>query len=321
MNYKVYKMKFHTAVHFGNGKLTSSNYVLHADTIFSALCIEALKKGGERYLNELVQLARNNQIRISDALPFIEDTLYMPKPMLQVRKEEAGNSVIKKAYKKLKYIPIERLDTYLLGDLMPEEENNKLNEIGRKKILTKAALCHNEEAEPYGVEVFQFGDNSGLYIIIGYEEQKQLYMIEELFDFLSYTGVGGKISAGYGKFSLHTVNQTKVPKGLFERLNKEDMDRQIALSVSMAKDEELETILNQAQYMLLKRSGYIQSSVYAEMQLKKKDFFVFGPGSCFLKLFEGDIFDVSYNGKHPVYRYAKPMFIGVRKNERFFEKV
>lgn len=311
MNYKVYKMKFHTAVHFGNGKLTSSDYVLHADTIFSALCIEALKIGGEGYLNELVGLTKNNQIRISDALPFIEDTLYMPKPMLQIQKEETGNSIIKKAYKKLKYIPIEALDIYLQGDLMPEEENNKLKKIGRKKLLTKAAVCYNEEADPYGVELFQFGDDSGLYIIIGYEEQKQLFMLEELIDCLSYTGVGGKISAGYGKFSLHTISEKKIPKGLFERLNKEGMKRQITLSVSMAKDEELEIVLNQAQYMLLKRSGYIQSAAYAETQLKKKDFFMFEAGSCFLQLFEGDVFDVSHEGRHPVYRYAKPMFIGV----------
>ena len=107
------------------------------------------------------------------------------------------------------------------------------------------------------------------------------------------------------------MSEKKISENLFERLNKKNMKKQITLSVSMAKDEELEKVLEQAQYMLLKRSGYVQSAQYAETQLKKRDFFSFSPGSCFTQLFEGDVFDVSCMGKHPVYRYAKPMFIGV----------
>ena len=37
MDYKIYKLKFKTAVHFGNGMLNSSERVLRADTLFSAL--------------------------------------------------------------------------------------------------------------------------------------------------------------------------------------------------------------------------------------------------------------------------------------------
>ena len=49
---------------------------------------------------------------------------------------------------------------------------------------------------------------------------------------------------------------------------------------------------------------------YSEMHLKKHDFYVFAPGAVFENRFEGDVFDVSIHGAHPVYRYAKPMFIG-----------
>lgn len=304
-------MQFSTPVHFGNGKLTGTDYIVHADTMFSALCMEAVKCGGVAYLNELVELVKTNQIQLSDALPFIKDILYMPKPMLPVEKEENGDSVIKKAYKKLKYIPIEKLDAYLEGKLMPKEENEKFKELGSKKLVTKAALRQKQEADPYRVEVFQFGENSGLYLIVGYEEEEQLFIIEELLESLSYKGIGGKISAGYGKFSLCFMSGKKIPKELLERLNKEDMAYQITLSVSMAKKEEVEKALCGARYMLLKRSGFIQSDTYAKKQVKKKDFFAFGSGSCFTGLFEGDVFDVSYHGKHAVYRYGKPMFIGV----------
>ena len=311
MNYKIYKMQFSTPVHFGKGKLTGTDYIVHADTMFSALCIEAVKCGGEAYLNELVELVKTNQIQLSDALPFIEDTLYMPKPMLPVAKEENGDSVIKKAYKKLKYIPIEKLDTYLAGNLMPKEENEKFKDLGSKQLVTKAGLRQKQEADPYRVEVFRFRENCGLYLIVGYEKEEQLYKIEKLLEGLSFKGIGGKVSAGYGKFSLHFMSEKKIPKELLERLNQKNMTWQITLSVSMAKEEELEKALCGAKYMLQKRSGFIQSETYAANQVKKKDFFAFESGSCFSGLFEGDVFDVSYKGKHSVYRYGKPMFIGV----------
>ena len=39
--------------------------------------------------------------------------------------------------------------------------------------------------------------------------------------------------------------------------------------------------------------------------------YVFAAGSCFKNEFEGDIYDVTNGGSHPVYRYAKPLFMGV----------
>lgn len=43
MEYKAYKLKFLTGVHFGKGSLDDTSYAFCADTLFSALCIEALK--------------------------------------------------------------------------------------------------------------------------------------------------------------------------------------------------------------------------------------------------------------------------------------
>ena len=40
MEYRIYKLGFSTAVHFGSGSLTDIGNQLLADTIFSALCQE-----------------------------------------------------------------------------------------------------------------------------------------------------------------------------------------------------------------------------------------------------------------------------------------
>ena len=88
-------------------------------------------------------------------------------------------------------------------------------------------------------------------------------------------------------------------------------DRYMLLSVALPADEELENAMENASYLLEKRSGFVASSDYAEEWRKKKDLYVFTAGSCFVNCFAGDIYDVSEGGKHPVYRYAKPIFMGV----------
>ena len=86
----------------------------------------------------------------------------------------------------------------------------------------------------------------------------------------------------------------------------------LLLSSAMAKTEEdLECILEDASYLLQKRSGFIYSESYAKEQRRKKDFYSFQAGSCFKKPFSGDIFDVSDGGNHPVYRYGKAVFMEI----------
>ena len=83
------------------------------------------------------------------------------------------------------------------------------------------------------------------------------------------------------------------------------------LSVALPADEELENAMENASYLLEKRSGFVASSDYAEEWRKKKNLYVFTAGSCFCKLFcRKRSTDVSEGGKHPVYRYAKPIFMG-----------
>lgn len=42
---KIYRLHFTGGVHFGEGTLESSARTFRADTLFSALCLEALKAG------------------------------------------------------------------------------------------------------------------------------------------------------------------------------------------------------------------------------------------------------------------------------------
>ena len=98
MDYFVYKMYFSTPVHIGNGTLASSENTIMADTLFSALCCET---GNQKDIDKMVYMAKNKEFILSDAMPFIGDELYIPKPMLVIKTENEGNSILKKAFKKL----------------------------------------------------------------------------------------------------------------------------------------------------------------------------------------------------------------------------
>ena len=121
VDYKLYKLEFQNGVRFGKGNLENAELTFHADTLFSALFMEALKLGMER---EFLGYVRKNELLFSDAFPYKERRYYIPKPMISykaVKDEKKGNPVEKKRFKKMKYIPQEYLENFLKGEY-PEEE-------------------------------------------------------------------------------------------------------------------------------------------------------------------------------------------------------
>ena len=164
----------------------------------------------------------------------------------------------------------------------------------------------------YAVEVFKYKKGSGLYFFVGYEVDEDFEMISKLMKSISYTGMGGKVSSGYGKFKLSVDVPSKEIVKNFENIgNYKDI---MSLSLCLPNEDELEHSLDGASYTVVKRSGFIASSKYADTFRKKKDLYMLEAGSVYKNTFEGDIYDVSdkNGGTHPVYRYGKPFFMGVR---------
>ena len=307
MEYKLYKLTFQSAVHFGKQNLDEGEYTCCADTIFSALCQEALKIG-DRVLQDLHQVAKEGKLLLSDAFPYMQDTYFLPKPIKRIDiGEQSGNSTIKKAFKKLKYIPVDKLNIYLKGkyDIQNTPDFEKF---GHFEMKTAVSIRGEKESQPYRVGTYYYESGNGLYLLIGYQEKKTLELVEELFENLSFSGLGGKRASGLGRFELF---QGKVPVELYKRLEGSG-DRYMSLSVALPTDAELEKVMDGAEYLLCRRSGFVSSENYAPEQMRKKDLYVFKSGSCFASRFGGDIYDVSDNGGiHPVYRYAKPMLLEV----------
>lgn len=307
MEYIVYKLDFPNGVHFGSGSLEESEQKCCADTLFSALYIESMKFG-EDYSERLIEYIQNNKLLLSDMLPYIGDTLYVPRPMLEVDKKEQGNSTIKKALKKLNYIPWQNIKEYINGDMDINTEQKKLSKLGFSESRVMASIRGNDETMPYRIGVYHFREGNGLYILCGYEEREQRDLIEELLESLSYTGIGGKKNSGLGNFEGFRI--CKLTDSMKKRLES-DGKVYMSLSVGLPSDDEIEGSIVDARYKLVKRSGFVSSDSYANEYQRKKDLYVFGAGSCFRNKFAGTIRDVSEYGNHKVYRYAKPLFMEV----------
>lgn len=304
MKYAVYKFDFQTGVHFGTGMLNESTDTFLADQLFSALYMESVKMQKEE---EFFRLVKEGKLRFSDAFPYVKREFLLPKPMLYVEPSEKGRSEQKKAYKKLEYVPVEQFSEFVSGTLNIEQLKKDNYSFGLFRQQTMASVRTEEETLPYRVGTFYFAEGCGLYVIVAYADEESKELTDELLESLSYTGIGGKKNSGLGKFTLRSA---KMPEVLLTYLQKES-SKKMLLSVALPKNSELEYALEQASYQLKKRSGFIASAKYAEEWRKKRDLYVFAAGSCFTHAFEGDIYDVSENGKHPVFRYAKPLFMGV----------
>ena len=306
MEYTIYKLEFLNGAHFGNNTLESAQCTFQADTLFSALCIEAVKKH-KNLLNQLVNYVENGELILSDAFPYIQDEYYIPKPFIHIENNSQGNSVIKKAYKQMEYIPLSGLDDFLRGTL-PLEKTHELEQLGRSFSKVSVSVRGEEEPMPYRVGIYYYNNGCGLYLIVGHADIQVMEFFEELLEGVSFSGIGGKRNTGLGHFTYYKVK--KMPAQLEDRLAK-DKGTFMTLSVSLPAEHEIDKVLEQASYTLEKRSGFVDSTEYAQLQLRKKDLYVFKAGACVSTKYEGAVYDVAAGGKHAVYRYAKPLFMEV----------
>lgn len=323
MNYAILKLHFLAPVHFGteSGHLFDNQMICLDDTFFSALFLEALAENGET-ADKFYQACKGGQLLISDLMPYRDEIYFLPKPMLQLAKPEIEhNSVEKKQFKNLQYLSVEHFQDYLAylkgeKDFSAKAECELLQDICKNESRVSAHINGMEKTDPYEVQCVRFNENCGLYAIVAYESMAELSMINELCTLLGYSGLGGRRSSGMGSFNISLLKLNDCAgnpsiKSLAELLNCDNVDYKMLIAAALPVERELKQILDSAYYKVIKRSGFIDGR-NADSLLKKKDLYVLKSGSCFKTRFAGDIYDVSRENMHPVYRYAKGMFVGVK---------
>lgn len=308
---RVYRLAFRGPVHFGGDRLSESAYGCDAGTIFSALYLEALRMG---LADGLLAAVRSGELWLSDALPYIGDELYVPKPVLLPgmargdADETDRDPRMRKAAKKLAYIPSSRLDAYIGGTLDFVGELDRFD-LGVSELRGKVAVQRSadDKPRPFFVGSFSFAPGAGLYVLT-----RGSYDLGPILESLAYAGLGGKRSSGYGRFSFEE-DRTEAIGLLSGSGGPGRPGHAMLLSSAAPTSEELtDDLLAGAGYRLVRKGGFVQSATHARSAQKKRDLYVFAAGSVFERTFLGDVFDVNATpGAHPVYRYARALWMEV----------
>ena len=298
MNYFLLKLAFDTAVHFGGSDSAvgsqSSALTLRADTIFSALCHTALEVYGEPALEELLVSADADALRISDAMPWRGDTFYLPKPIAASTSPAELSTVERKAVKKLAWIPVSKFDHYT---------------------ASLHSVTDGADAKPYFVGLYRLHAGCGLYVLCACEGNDQLKMLKDLFTLLGLSGIGGRTSAGYGRFHLdgepiclNTAEDASL-RWMLQALERGTAPY-LLLTSSLPTGEEMDAALESAAFQLARRGGFA-STEWVETPVKKQTQYFLTAGSVLQHTYQGELCDVGIGVPHPVYRYSKPLFMGV----------
>ena len=181
---------------------------------------------------------------------------------------------------------------------------------GRVVENTKAAVPDGGDARPYPVGLYQFRENSGLYFLVDCDDQAWL---GRLITALGYSGLGGKVTAGYGKFSVVRAESIDGSvdaqcEWLCRKL-KENQGSWMLLNSCLPREEELEQALEGASYQLVRRSGFIAADGTHPRKKRSQHFLT--AGSVVRNPFEGDLYAVGTAGAYTVFRYSKPLFLRV----------
>ena len=308
MRHAICRLKFSTAVRFGSddggSSLTGASMTFRADVLFSAL-FRTLQSQGQS--EALLNAVREGELAFSDALPWSHERLFLPRPVGLFSRPDSPASEDpseRKLLKKIAFIPADSLSAFLAGraDL---QELHRMNRFGTAFEETRVNLRDGDQPLPYRLSGFRFEKNAGLYLVVSGDEPA-LELFERGMTALSADGIGGKTSSGWGKFSF---SLDPAPVEWTKALENEGAARQMLLSTALPEAGELRDALDGAFYTVVRRGGFAASE--QTHPLKKQTIWLLGAGSTFLRRFRGSLLDVGVGMPHPVWRYARAMFVGV----------
>lgn len=295
MEVQAYKLDFQT-VHFGNGNLNESIGSFNASRLYSTLFLESLKLNVDK---EFLDLSKSDNFFLSDSFPLKDGEFYLPKPIgypkmpliSESTKEMQRNA---KKSKKLQYIKYTDIEDYVKGNC----DIGKLE--GISSFFSKSTVVTKKGIDPYEVGITNF--KTSLYILTIKHE-----LLDMLMNSLQYSGIGGKRSSGYGRF---TIEKLDIPNEFSKNIviNDSEYGVYMTLNTSIPNNDELDVVLPTAEYLLEKSSGFAYSTASKSL-LRKQDLYKFVVGSTLTKTYSGNIFDVRPDGfPHPVWNYAKGLF-------------
>lgn len=321
MKYSLFKLHFQTAVHFGLSDSALSLYTsaerFCADTLFSALCHTALSLYGPQGVEELCAQAQQGELLLSDSMPWQGENWYLPKPVITSDKKQEVPANLRKAMKKLQWISPKDFELFAqsLKSGTPFDAASYPQNFDKHVAVTKVSKP-GLKVSLYQVGITCFYPDTGLYFIAACQNENQERNLRTLVDALGISGIGGKVSSGYGRFSVKEQLALNEPQNqqtqwLLEALLNQSAPHQLLLTTSLPAEDELESVLPHTSYQLVRRGGFIRPDSSVQYERKKKTQYFFSSGAVTNCRYHGGLYEVGDSAEHPVYRYSRPLFLGV----------
>ena len=324
MNHFLLKLKFDTAVHFGSSDsalaLYTSEETFRADTFFSALYIAALAVT-EKRAAELLADVRNDEVAFSDAFPWKGNTFYLPKPYLatppaQNDDSQKENVRRRKAIKKIQWIPAGQMPAYLKERENPAYVPEQPPKFGQayEQARVSAARTADEPPKPYQVGLFRFYEDCGLYVLLACKNKQKAESVRDLAALVGVDGIGGKRSAGCGKFrvELLPLDDCQEMRWMKKAVGRKNGPYLLLTTALPKNEDEMAKALEGAFCQLCRRGGFAFTEAVQTPKKKKTQWFI-SSGAVMKNMWSGDVYDVgiAMPQNQSVYRYGKPMFVGV----------
>ena len=314
----IYKLTFTAPLHCGAGdgavSLSNVAMLLRADTVFSALCNEANAQYGPEGAEQLIHLAQEDKLLLSDTFPYCGTTLYLPKPQVPLKEGVPFDMEHRKIIKAIHWLTADEPSWQAYAAYLSTGQITGLSMPPRFASLTNHTSVNirsgEKDAKPFDVGQCEFADDCGLYGIFCCDDSADLDFLIRLFTSLGYSGIGGHTSRGMGKFRFETVPDTNSCAAFLQRhLRQPQAPAYLLLTASLPRPDEAAQALDGAYYSIIRRGGFS----YSENQpsVKKQVQYFLAAGSVLTTPFSGDLYPVGRIAAHNIYRYAKPLFMGV----------
>jgi len=350
MKYLV-ELQFDHAVHYGSSVagygVEEVDETCHSDTLFSGIinqlaAVEDLisEFSLKNFLEEFD--LHTSPFRVSSFGIVKGMEYFLPKPLIEpsVSFSEPSIQKYKKDFRKLKWIHLEDFYKWQnkmlsIDDIKGYFESNT-NEPPPKapsflQAFTKAQHIRDRETDStqlYHTGQLFYGDEVYPFFLVDFNSETLSWeWFKEALRLLGISGLGGRRSSGYGKFTLRyepiligadgslwpkEVRETTRHRKAIELWNKVlSHESEGCYLFSLLKPKEI-IINDYLAYNLLIRKGWFFSNS-GFYQMKRKTVYMFSEGSMFRKPIEGKLLNISPDElpdeHHEIYRYGHPFTI------------
>ncbi len=305
MNYFLFKLQFDTAVHFGGSdsalSLYTSEETLRADTLFSALCHETLvQQGKPRWSGYAKASGRASSCSAIRCRGTTKRSI-CPNPSLHRNPPRRWRPPCAKRLKRwrgslcwpLTAMP-KACTQGILRPMTSRKASARITSRPRQRSPHRGHQALSGRTVPLCTElraVFH----------LRFSESGQDKKLHALLEGLGVTGIGGRVSTGYGKFHVVQKLCLNTPSDAqtkwLRRALSANRAPYLLLTTSLPQADELDSALKDASFQLVRRSGFMASDC-VETPLKKKTQYALAAGSVLRHSYQGALYDVSLTDAH-----------------------